>query len=403
MTDSKQRLRLWLRLLSCTTAIEKKARAMLNARFGTTLPRFDVMAALDREPDGLTMSGLSELLLVSNGNVTAIVARLVEDGLVTRTRDKADRRVLRVKLTAKGRRDFRGFAARPRSLDRTTARRSGRWRDQPPSRRPWPRQSLHRKERIMNPAAFKPKHFQWEFADGIATVTLNRPERKNPLTFESYAELRDLFRDLVYTRDVKVVVVTGAAAISAPAATCTRSSGRSPKKDMTGLLDFTRMTGDLVKAMRGCPQPIISAIDGICAGAGAIIAMASDMRIATPKAKTAFLFTRVGLAGCDMGACAILPRLIGQGRASELAVLRPLHERGRRRPLGLPQSPRGAGRVDERGDGDGARPRLGPDLRARHHQDPAQHRMGGEPRRRHRDGGAGAGDLHADAGFPPRL
>ena len=110
MTDSKQSLRLWLRLLSCTNAIEKKARAMLNARFGTTLPRFDVMAALDREPNGLTMSGLSELLLVSNGNVTAIVARLVEDGLVTRTRDKADRRVLRVKLTAKGRRDFRGFA-----------------------------------------------------------------------------------------------------------------------------------------------------------------------------------------------------------------------------------------------------------------------------------------------------
>ena len=107
---AKQSLRLWLRLLTCSTTIEKKARAMLNARFGTTLPRFDVMAALDREPDGLTMSGLSELLLVSNGNITAIVARLVEDGLVTRTRDKADRRVLRVKLTAKGRRDFRGFA-----------------------------------------------------------------------------------------------------------------------------------------------------------------------------------------------------------------------------------------------------------------------------------------------------
>jgi len=170
----------------------------------------------------------------------------------------------------------------------------------------------------MRPATFSPKHFQWEFADGIATVTLNRPERKNPLTFESYAELRDLFRDLVYVRDVKVVIVTGAGGNFCSGGDVHEIIAPLTEKDMTGLLDFTRMTGDLVKAMRGCPQPIISAIDGICAGAGAIIAMASDMRIATPKAKTAFLFTRVGLAGCDMGACAILPRLIGQGRASEL-------------------------------------------------------------------------------------
>ena len=170
----------------------------------------------------------------------------------------------------------------------------------------------------MIPAAFKPKHFKWEFADGIATVTLDRPERKNPLTFESYAELRDMFRDLVYARDVKVVIVTGCGGNFCSGGDVHEIIGPLTKKDMTGLLDFTRMTGDLVKAMRGCPQPIISAIDGICAGAGAIIAMASDMRIATPRAKTAFLFTRVGLAGCDMGACAILPRLIGYGRASEL-------------------------------------------------------------------------------------
>ena len=170
----------------------------------------------------------------------------------------------------------------------------------------------------MNPAAFKPIHFKWEFADGIATVTLDRPERKNPLTFESYAELRDMFRDLVYARDVKVVIVTGSGGNFCSGGDVHEIIGPLTKKDMTGLLDFTRMTGDLVKAMRGCPQPIISAIDGICAGAGAIIAMASDMRIATPRAKTAFLFTRVGLAGCDMGACAILPRLIGYGRASEL-------------------------------------------------------------------------------------
>ena len=170
----------------------------------------------------------------------------------------------------------------------------------------------------MNPANFQPAHFKWEFADGIATVTLNRPERKNPLTFESYAELRDLFRDLVYVRDVKVVLMTGAGGNFCSGGDVHEIIGPLTEKDMTGLLDFTRMTGDLVKAMRGCPQPIVSAIDGICAGAGAIIAMASDMRIATPKAKTAFLFTRVGLAGCDMGACAILPRLIGHGRASEL-------------------------------------------------------------------------------------
>jgi enoyl-CoA hydratase/carnithine racemase len=170
----------------------------------------------------------------------------------------------------------------------------------------------------MNPATFSPRHFNWEFEGGIATVTLNRPERKNPLTFESYAELRDMFRDLVYTREVKAVVVTGAGGNFCSGGDVHEIIGPLTKKDMTGLLDFTRMTGDLVKAMRGCPQPVISAIDGICAGAGAIIAMASDMRIATPKAKTAFLFTRVGLAGCDMGACAILPRLIGQGRASEL-------------------------------------------------------------------------------------
>jgi len=170
----------------------------------------------------------------------------------------------------------------------------------------------------MNPANFCPTHFQWEFADGIATVTLNRPERKNPLTFESYAELRDTFRNLVYVRDVKVVIVTGAGGNFCSGGDVHEIIAPLTERDMVGLLDFTRMTGDLVKAMRGCPQPIISAIDGICAGAGAIIAMASDMRIATPKAKTAFLFTRVGLAGCDMGACAILPRLIGQGRASEL-------------------------------------------------------------------------------------
>ena len=165
-------------------------------------------------------------------------------------------------------------------------------------------------------------HFKWEVAGKVGVITLNRPERKNPLTFESYAELRDLFRNLVYADDAKAVVVTGAGGNFCSGGDVHEIIGPLVKMqeedDMAGLLAFTRMTGDLVKAMRHCPQPIVSAIDGICAGAGAIIAMASDMRLGTPRAKTAFLFVRVGLAGADMGACAILPRIIGQGRASEL-------------------------------------------------------------------------------------
>ena len=165
-------------------------------------------------------------------------------------------------------------------------------------------------------------HFKWEVAGKVGLITLNRPERKNPLTFESYAELRDLFRNLSRADDVKAVVVTGAGGNFCSGGDVHEIIGPLVKMqeedDMAGLIAFTRMTGDLVKAMRHCPQPVISAIDGICAGAGAIIAMASDMRIGTPRTKTAFLFVRVGLAGADMGACAILPRIIGQGRASEL-------------------------------------------------------------------------------------
>ncbi|MGQ0661022.1 enoyl-CoA hydratase family protein [Sphingosinicella sp.] len=170
----------------------------------------------------------------------------------------------------------------------------------------------------MNPATFRPEHFLWDFADGVATITLNRPERKNPLTFDSYAELRDMFRALVYAREVKAVVIAGAGGNFSSGGDVHEIIGPLTEMAMPQLLDFTRMTGDLVKAMRGCPQPIVAAIDGICAGAGAIVAMASDLRIATPDSKVGFLFTRVGLAGCDMGACAILPRIIGHGRASEL-------------------------------------------------------------------------------------
>jgi enoyl-CoA hydratase/carnithine racemase len=165
---------------------------------------------------------------------------------------------------------------------------------------------------------WQPKHFKWQVADRVATVTLNRPERKNPLTFESYAELRDTFHRLQYAQDVRAVVFTGEGGNFCSGGDVHEIIGPLVKMDMPDLMRFTRMTGNLVKEMRTCPQPIIAAVDGVCAGAGAIISMASDLRYATPEAKTAFLFVRVGLAGCDMGACAILPRIIGQGRASEL-------------------------------------------------------------------------------------
>ena len=170
----------------------------------------------------------------------------------------------------------------------------------------------------MNMQDYNPQHFDWSCANGIATLTLNRPERKNPLTFDSYAELRDTYRRLAGADDVNVVIVTGAEGNFCSGGDVHDIIGPLTQKNMKGLLEFTRMTGDLIKAMIHCPQPVIAAVDGICVGAGAAIAMASDMRIATPAAKTAFLFTRVGLAGCDMGACALLPRIIGQGRTAEL-------------------------------------------------------------------------------------
>jgi enoyl-CoA hydratase/carnithine racemase len=167
-------------------------------------------------------------------------------------------------------------------------------------------------------AAYQAQHFSWAFQDGVGTITLSRPERKNPLTFDSYHELRSLFDALRWSTDVKVVVVTGAGGNFCSGGDVHEIIGPLTRMSMPEMLEFTRMTGDLVKTMRNCPQPIVGAIDGICAGAGAMMALACDMRLGTPAAKTAFLFTRVGLAGADMGACALLPRLIGQGRASEL-------------------------------------------------------------------------------------
>ena len=173
----------------------------------------------------------------------------------------------------------------------------------------------------MNPSKFKPKHFNWSYKDSIATIRLDCPDRKNPLTFQSYAELRDTFRNLVYTKEVKAVIFAPNGGNFSSGGDVHDIIGPLVKMDMVELLDFTRMTGDLVKAIRNCPQPVIAAVDGISVGAGAIIPMASDLRIGTPDCKTAFLFNKVGLAGCDMGACAILPRIIGQGRASELLFL----------------------------------------------------------------------------------
>ena len=165
---------------------------------------------------------------------------------------------------------------------------------------------------------FTATHFNWRAEHGVAVISLNRPERKNPLTFESYAELRDCFLALAYADDIKAVVFASSGGNFCSGGDVHDIIGPLLKMDMKGLLRFTRMTGDLVKAMLGCGKPIIAAVDGVCVGAGAIIAMASDLRLATPAAKTAFLFTRVGLAACDMGACAILPRIIGQGRAADL-------------------------------------------------------------------------------------
>src|SRR6204780_2734484 len=165
---------------------------------------------------------------------------------------------------------------------------------------------------------YSPKHFLLAVVDGVATATLNRPERKNPLTFESYRELTDFFRACAFDDEVKVVVITGAGGNFSSGGDVFEIIGPLVKMDTKGLTAFTRMTGDLVKAMRACPQPIVAAVEGICAGAGAIVAMASDMRLPATGAKVAFLFNKVGLAGCDMGACAILPRLIGHGRAAEL-------------------------------------------------------------------------------------
>ena len=169
-------------------------------------------------------------------------------------------------------------------------------------------------------AGYTARNFDWSLSERVATITLNRPERKNPLTFASYAELRDLFNDLRFASDVHAIVLQGAGDNFCSGGDVHEIIGPLTEMDASGLLAFTRMTGSVVRAMRACPQPIVAAIDGVCAGAGAMLALASDLRIGTARSKTAFLFVRVGLAGADMGACSLLPRVIGHGRATELLL-----------------------------------------------------------------------------------
>ena len=254
---------------------------------------------------------------------------------------------------------------------------------------------------------FKPRHFGWQLDGKVATVTLNRPERKNPLTFESYAELRDTFRNLTYAPQVKAVVITGAGGNFCSGGDVHEIIGPLVQMqdggDMGGLLAFCRMTGDLVKAMRACPQPIVAAVDGVCAGAGAILAMASDLRYGTAASKVAFLFVRVGLAGADMGACNMLPRIIGAGRAAELLYTgRSMDGAEAERwgffnkicePAALARRRAGARQVAQRR----------PELRACDDQE--MHPPGMEHGHRRCDRGRGAGpvDLHADPGLRARL
>ena len=317
-TDSKARLRLWIRLLRATRLVEGETRERFKTEFNVTLPRFDVMAALYRKPDGMLMSEISRFLLVSNGNVTGIVDRLASDGFVARSQRDGDRRTSFVRLTAKGRATFADMSAAHEGwIDKLLGGVTAREAEQLSAKTEVVSERLG--GRNMKPmATLKPAHFLWRMEGDVAVIQLSRPERKNPLTFESYSELRDTFRDLPYADDVNAVVLLPNGGNFCSGGDVHDIIGPLVAMDMKRLLAFTRMTGDLVKAMLGCGKPIIAAVDGVAVGAGAIIAMASDLRLATPEAKTAFLFTRVGLAGCDMGACAILPRLIGHGRAAEL-------------------------------------------------------------------------------------
>jgi len=245
-------------------------------------------------------------------------------------------------------------------------------------------------------AEWRPRHFDWEVKDRVATITLNRPERKNALTFDSYAELRDTFYRLRYADDVRAVVFTGAGGNLSSGGDVHDIIGPLVSMDMGGLLSFTRTAAGLVQEMRNCPQPIIAAVDGVSAGAGAIIPMACDLRYGTPECKTAFLFARVGLAGCDMGACAILPRVIGQGRAAELLYTGRAMSAQEGHAWGYFNEIVPANELLARA-GDGALARERSDIRSQHDQNVPAPGMEHDHRASAPDRGPGAGDLHADA------
>ena len=305
------------------------------------------------------MSALSRFLMVTGGNVTGLTDELEKDGLVQRDAEPGDRRCYRVALTAKGRKAFEKIAANTSagwsSCSAASAMPSGSsstpcWAGCACSCRP--RHDNAQENAVLmstDPAllagnrrpqaGYRAEHFLWSVDRGIGTITLNRPERKNPLTFDSYAELRDLFQRAAPCRRREGGAGHGAGGNFCSGGDVHEIIGPLIQLKAPELLMFTRMTGDLVKAMRHCPQPIVAAIDGVCAGAGAIITMASDIRYGTARSKTAFLFNRVGLAGCDMGACDMLPRIIGQGRASRTALHRPYAGRRRGCSLGLLQPP----------------------------------------------------------------
>ena len=247
----------------------------------------------------------------------------------------------------------------------------------------------------------QPRHFQWRVEDRVGVITLDRPERKNPLTFESYAELRDLFFALEAEKDIRAVVLCGAGGNFCSGGDVHEIIGPLTRMAMPELLAFTRMTGDVVKAMRHCPQPVIAAVDGVCAGAGAILAMACDLRYGAPDAKVAFLFVRVGLAGCDMGACASAAAHHRAGAGVRAPLYGALHERRGRPVVGILQPGLGisSGRSLLYGERAGQRPRRG----ARHDEEDAAPGMERGGRRGDRNGSPGSSDTHAEQGFPPRL
>eukprot|EP01034_Spumella_vulgaris_P031080 gene31080-38410_t len=270
-------------MLSCTTMIESEIRTRLRNEFGITLPRFDLMAQLQRHPDGLRMGELSKRMMVTGGNITGITDQLEHEKLVLRVPDPKDRRAYSVKLTAAGRRSFERMAQVHEGwiaelLDGLSVKEKNDMIALLSRMKGAPHQLPGNSQAL---ADYQAAHFKFEVSAGVATVTLNRPERKNPLTFDSYAELRDLFRALAYAGDVKAVVITGAGENFCSGGDVHDIIGPLTKLDMPGLLAFTRMTGDLVKAVRACPQPVIAAIDGICAGAGANAVDGGDHRLRT--------------------------------------------------------------------------------------------------------------------------